>query len=70
MRQLHAIAADLVPETRYDELVNAIGGHGEFVKDADAIRPALERALAQDGPALVNIATDPDTKYPRKANLG
>jgi acetolactate synthase-1/2/3 large subunit len=66
----YAVAADLVPETRYDELVGALGGHGEFVKDADAIRPALERALAQQGPALVNIATDPDTKYPRKANLG
>ncbi|MEH3054440.1 MAG: acetolactate synthase [Patulibacter minatonensis] len=66
----YAVAADLTPETRYDELVNALGGHGEFVKDPGAIRPALERALALDGPALVNIATDPDTKYPRKANLG
>ncbi len=45
----YAVAADLVPETRYDELVGALGGHGEFVKDADGIRPALERALAQNG---------------------
>ncbi|MFT4035775.1 MAG: acetolactate synthase [Patulibacter sp.] len=66
----YAVAADLVPETRYDQLVEALGGHGEFVKDPEAIRPALERALAQRGPALVNIATDPNTKYPRKANLG
>lgn len=66
----YAIAADLVPETRYDQMVEAIGGRGEFVKDAADVRGALERALTPGGPALVNIATDPDTKYPRKANLG
>ncbi len=66
----YAIAADLQPETRYDQLVEALGGRGEFVKDAGGVRPALERALSAGGPALVNIATDPDTKYPRKANLG
>lgn len=66
----YAIAADLVPETRYDQMVEAIGGRGEFVKDAADVRGALERALSPGGPALVNIATDPDTKYPRKANLG
>lgn len=66
----YAVAADLQPETRYDQLVEALGGRGEFVKDAGEIRPALERALGQGGPALVNIATDPETKYPRKANLG
>lgn len=67
----YAVAADLVPETRYDELVTALGGRGELVKEADQVRPALERALQTGGgPALVNVITDPDTKYPRKANLG
>ncbi len=67
----YSLAADLRPETRYDELVNALGGQGELVKDAADVRPALERALGASGtPALVNIATDPNTKYPRKANLG
>ncbi len=67
----YSLAADLRPETRYDELVNALGGHGELVKNPADVRPALERALGATGqPALVNIATDPDTKYPRKANLG
>ncbi len=40
----YAIAADLVPETRYDQMVEAIGGRGEFVKDAADVRGALERA--------------------------
>lgn len=66
----YAVAADLVPETRYDQMVQALGGRGEFVKAAGDVRGALERALSPGGPALVNIATDPDTKYPRKANLG
>lgn len=65
----YSVAADLIPETRYDQLVSALGGHGEFVKQAADVRPALERALGQAGPALVNISTDPNTKYPRKANL-
>ena len=66
----YSIAADLIPETRYDQLVTALGGHGELVRDPAALRPALEKALGQSGPALLNILTDPNTKYPRKANLG
>jgi acetolactate synthase I/II/III large subunit len=41
--------------TRYDRVVEALGGHGEHVEKAADIRPALERALAAGRPALVNI---------------
>jgi acetolactate synthase-1/2/3 large subunit len=41
--------------TRYDRVVEALGGHGEHVEKAADIRPALERALAAGKPALVNI---------------
>ncbi len=41
--------------TRYDRVVEALGGHGEFVERPEEIRPALERALAAGKPALVNI---------------
>ena len=34
------------------------GGHGEKVTEAEGIRPALEKALAHDGPALVEMMTD------------
>ncbi|MEM0946383.1 MAG: thiamine pyrophosphate-dependent enzyme [Pseudomonadota bacterium] len=34
------------------------GGHGEKVTMAEDIRPALERALAHDGPAIVELMTD------------
>ncbi|MCP5027958.1 MAG: acetolactate synthase [Actinomycetia bacterium] len=41
--------------TRYDKVVEALGGHGEHVTEPDEIRPALDRALASGLPALVNV---------------
>jgi acetolactate synthase I/II/III large subunit len=65
----YSVAADLRPETRYDEVVTALGGHGELVRTPDELRPALERAFAARGPALVNVLTDPTVAYPRRSNL-
>jgi acetolactate synthase-1/2/3 large subunit len=64
-----SVAADLRPETRYDQVVEALGGHGELVRSPDELRPALERAFAAGKPALVNVLTDPSVAYPRSANL-
>src|SRR5579862_2994161 len=41
--------------TRYDKVVEALGGHGEYVERPQDIRPAMERALAAGKPACVNI---------------
>ena len=41
--------------TRYDRVVEALGGHGEYVERPEDIRPAMERALGAGKPALVNI---------------
>jgi acetolactate synthase-1/2/3 large subunit len=41
--------------TRYDRMVEALGGHGEYVERAEDIRPAIDRALASGKPALVNV---------------
>jgi acetolactate synthase-1/2/3 large subunit len=65
----YSVAAELTPETRYDQVVEALGGHGELVRTPDELRPALERAFAASGPALVNVLTDPSVAYPRSANL-
>ena len=65
----YSIAAELRPETRYDELVAALGCHGELVREPGELRPALERAFASGKPALVNVLTDPEVVYPRKSNL-
>jgi thiamine pyrophosphate-dependent acetolactate synthase large subunit-like protein len=65
----YSVAAELQPGCRYDEIVAALGGHGELVERPDQLRPALERAFASGKPALVNVLTDPAVVYPRKANL-
>jgi acetolactate synthase-1/2/3 large subunit len=65
----YSVAADLQPECRYDQVVAALGGHGELVTRPDELRPALERAFASGKPALVNVLTDPSVVYPRKSNL-
>ncbi len=65
----YSVAAELTPETRYDQVVEALGGHGEFVREPSELRPALDRAFASGKPALVNVLTDPEVVYPRKSNL-
>ncbi len=65
----YSVAADLRPGTRYDKVVEALGGHGELVEKPAELRPALERAFASGKPACVNVLTDPTVVYPRSANL-
>ena len=65
----YSVAAELRPATRYDLVVEALGGHGELVERPEQLPGALERAFAAEGPALVNVLTDPSVAYPRKANL-
>jgi acetolactate synthase-1/2/3 large subunit len=65
----YSVAAELRPETRYDQMVEALGCHGELVRTPDDLKPALVRAFEAGAPALVNVLTDPDVVYPRKSNL-
>jgi acetolactate synthase I/II/III large subunit len=65
----YSVAADLRPATRYDQVVEALGGHGELVERPGDVGAAIERAFASGKPALVNVLTDPTVAYPRKSNL-
>ena len=65
----YSVAAELRPETRYDEMVEALGCEGVLVSDPEQLRPALEQAFASGKPTLVNVLTDPEVVYPRKSNL-
>jgi acetolactate synthase-1/2/3 large subunit len=65
----YSVVADLRPGTRYDEVVRALGGHGELVERPADLRPALVRAFEAGRPALVNVLTDPAVAYPRRSNL-
>ncbi len=65
----YSVVAELRPNTRYDEVVRVLGGHGELVSTPAELRPALTRALGSGLPAVVNVLTDPDVAYPRRSNL-
>ncbi|MFZ1163839.1 acetolactate synthase [Mycobacterium sp.] len=65
----YSVVAELRAGTRYDEVVRALGGHGELVSTTAELRPALTRALGSGLPAVVNVLTDPEVAYPRRSNL-
>jgi acetolactate synthase I/II/III large subunit len=65
----YSVAADLRPGTRYDRVVEALGGHGELVERPEDLRGALVRAFEAGRPALVNVLTDPAVAYPRRSSL-
>jgi len=49
----------LKPAQRYDKMVEALGGYGEYVERAEDIKPALSRAFASSLPACINVVVDP-----------
>lgn len=61
------VGCELAP-TRYDEVVRAMGGHGEHVTRAEDLPAALERARDSGKPACVNVALErnaaPSVKLP------
>jgi acetolactate synthase-1/2/3 large subunit len=65
----YSVVAELRPGTRYDEVVRALGGHGELVSTPAELRPALERAFTSGLPAVINVLTDSSVAYPRRSNL-
>ena len=52
-------AGGLLP-ARYEKIAEMVDGHAEAVDKPEEIRPALERALGADAPAVVHIRVDPD----------
>ena len=51
------VGCELLP-SRYDKMIEALGGHGEFVQHPTDLNPAVERALASGLPACVNIVIE------------
>ena len=65
----YSVAAELRPETPYEQMVEALGCEGVVVREPGELRPALERAFESGQPTLINVLTDPEVVYPRKSNL-
>jgi acetolactate synthase-1/2/3 large subunit len=49
-----AVATELA-FTRYDKVVEAVGGRGFWVESVDQLGPALDAAFASDLPSCVNV---------------
>lgn len=44
--------------TRFDKIVECLGGHGEYVVNEDEIVPALQRAMKSEKLACINVVID------------
>ncbi len=64
-----AVGTGLAP-TRYDKIVEAMGGLGEHVERPGEVTKALERAFASNGVACVNVPIDPTTMRDIAASKG
>ena len=53
----------LLNPTRYDKVVEALGGYGELVESPEELRPALERAAASGKPACINVMIRQDREF-------
>jgi acetolactate synthase-1/2/3 large subunit len=53
----------LLNPTRYDKVVEALGGYGELVERPEELRPALERAAASGKPACINVMIRQDREF-------
>ncbi len=58
-RKGEAVGCDLAA-TRYDLIVEAMGGHGEFVEKPEDLGAAIRRAIDSGRPACVNVMLDPE----------
>ncbi|MBT4521967.1 MAG: acetolactate synthase, partial [Halieaceae bacterium] len=59
------IPASTLEYTRYDKVVEALGGHGEYCERPEEIGPAIQRAIDCGKPALVNIKIRQDIGAPK-----
>lgn len=53
------LVATTLDYTHYEKVVEACGGHGEYVERCEDLHGALERAFAAEGPAVVNVKIAP-----------
>ena len=60
------MATDLV-NPDFAAFARSFGAYGERVESTDAFGSALERALAADGPALLELVCDPEALTPRQS---
>jgi acetolactate synthase-1/2/3 large subunit len=58
------VSTDFAPETDYAAVARGFGCAGSVVADPADLGPALEAALAREGPTLLDVRTDPSAVPP------
>jgi len=58
----HTIEVEFSP-VRLDRVIEAMGGHGEYVERLENVQPAIRRAFASGKTALVQVITDPEAAH-------
>ncbi|ANK82473.1 MAG: thiamine pyrophosphate-binding protein [Rhizobiales bacterium NRL2] len=56
--------ATLLKNPNFADLARAYGCHGAVVEKTEDFRPALETALKQNGPSIIEVRIDPDVLSP------
>ncbi len=46
------------PDAHYEKVIEAFGGLGIYVDDPDDLGPAIQKAFASNGPAVINVVLD------------
>jgi acetolactate synthase-1/2/3 large subunit len=63
-REYDELFSRFPPDLRYERIMDAFGGHAEFVTEPEEIRPALERASAAGVATCINVRINPETSHP------
>jgi 2-hydroxyacyl-CoA lyase 1 len=64
-------ATSLLPEARYEQMIEAFGGRGFFVRSPSELREALQAAAQEtQRPTLINVMIRTDTPTPAIVQSG
>ena len=66
----YSVAAELRPETRYDQVVEALGGQGELVREPKELRRSLGASAGGKRPSAGQRPHRPDGRLPEEVEPG
>lgn len=63
------VVVSTMHDTDWDVVAKGFGAYGERVSTLADTGPAMQRAIAHGGPALLNVEIDPDIEHPVTRNM-
>jgi len=59
-KEKSSVGTKLNEKVRYDKFAESLGGYGETVTEPEEIKPAIQRALKENVPAVIDVRIDPE----------